>query len=379
MHLTPGAGGGVQVPVLGLCSTFRALHLQETGPERTQPPGHAAKLTALLLHALVRHVLWTHGQVPRPMGVLAREAGEQRAAAPVPSPAPPAPSYAVQPAPVQLPRRVPREVRALFEDAALETHIHAALVAQSASPPATLELAIVTGSSLHFPQHILFVAVRGALVPTDTIGLDTDEMQARRKKTGALLERRLVRYLLGDGAPALGDAMKPMQTRSFYHLANMTFNIPANTGQSYSFTSNGTNKGFWEQAIYEFVPNPQKPECHKSQLIWQHGNYTVHPNTSLTLTPFSTDGRIQVSDPCSSGGDALMYYTQCVAARTTLTCREEFMRGYFIDVYIHYGKPSYRLQLYQFDGSLKPAMYLTNRGPEMFPTMPMHKKVIGIQ
>lgn len=48
--------------------------------------------------------------------------------------------------------------------------------------------------------------------------------------------------------------------------------------------------------------------------MWQHGNYTIHPNNSMTLQPFRPDGRQQVSRPCTQDKDQAMYYYQYVSS-----------------------------------------------------------------
>ena len=51
------------------------------------------------------------------------------------------------------------------------------------------------------------------------------------------------------------------------------------------------------------------------------------------------------------------------------------MQRYEITTYLHFGEPTYKLQLYSFDGSMKPSMYLKYRPAQMYPTTPMHKTV----
>lgn len=51
------------------------------------------------------------------------------------------------------------------------------------------------------------------------------------------------------------------------------------------------------------------------------------------------------------------------------------MKGFDITTYLHYGQPTYKLQLYEFDGTLKPSMYLKYKPAEMYPTMPLHMNV----
>ncbi|WFD27033.1 hypothetical protein MNAN1_002027 [Malassezia nana] len=164
----------------------------------------------------------------------------------------------------------------------------------------------------------------------------------------------------GTGAVVTGQ--------SFFNLVNNTFNIPANPGQAYSFTMNSKTTGYWEQAIFQYIRSDSPdPNCYKGQLVWQHGNFTILPNASLVLEPFKSDGRQQVSDSCGGKNNQVQYYAQ-----------QELMEGFYISKYIHFNEPTYKLQLYEFDGTPKPAMYLTYRPPQMYPTQALHKLMIGL-
>lgn len=164
----------------------------------------------------------------------------------------------------------------------------------------------------------------------------------------------------GTGAVVTGQ--------SFFNLVNNTFNIPKNAGQAYSFTMTSDTTGYWEQAVYQYMrPDTSNPRCFKAQLLWQHGNFTIYPNASLVLDPFRADGRQQLSDSCGDGNDKVQYYAQ-----------QEMMQSFYISKYIHYDQPSYKLQLYEFDGTPKPPMYLAFRPPEMYPTEGLHKFMVGL-
>jgi hypothetical protein len=117
----------------------------------------------------------------------------------------------------------------------------------------------------------------------------------------------------------------------------MTFTYPANTGISYSFSEDG----FFEEAQYRYDSNATNPTCIRGKIIWQHGTYVINSDGSLDLTPFSTDGRIQVQDPCAAVTNVVTYYDET-----------EKMRSY--DVYVDQVSASYTLQLYQFDGTPMP-------------------------
>lgn len=53
-----------------------------------------------------------------------------------------------------------------------------------------------------------------------------------------------------------------------------------------------------------------KPSCPKGILQWQHGEYTIEPNGTLVLNPFSIDGRQLTSDPCKSKNAEYYRYNQ---------------------------------------------------------------------
>lgn len=156
----------------------------------------------------------------------------------------------------------------------------------------------------------------------------------------------------------------------FFRINN-TFSVPKNTGISYSFVEKSDTTGFWEQAIYQYTRGDD-PDCFTVHLIWQHGNYTIHRNNSMTLTPFKTDGLQQYTDTCKHEEDKIDFYSQ-----------PEFMKSFEITTYKHYAlgadpQWSYKLQLYEFDGNPKPPMYLHYRPPLMYPTQPMHKMMWGL-
>ena len=45
-------------------------------------------------------------------------------------------------------------------------------------------------------------------------------------------------------------------------------------------------------------------------MIWQHGEYTINNNGSLSLKPFPADGFIQVIDMCAGQTIQTYSYTQ---------------------------------------------------------------------
>lgn len=90
-------------------------------------------------------------------------------------------------------------------------------------------------------------------------------------------------------------------------------------------------------------------------LQWQHGTFQKLSNGSLTLTPYGVDGRQLMSDPCNYQNSIYSRYNQ-----------SEFMQRY--SIYIDPYHQVWRMDMYRFDGSPLPAMYLAYRPPQMLPT-----------
>jgi len=137
----------------------------------------------------------------------------------------------------------------------------------------------------------------------------------------------------------------------FANPVNFSFTYPLTTGIAYSFTDDGA----FEEAQYRFVANGSEPHCVKTIVIWQHGTYTIHTNNSITMVPIAADGRIQVQDPCAATTSTMYYYDQW-----------ELYNGWTITNDINHN--AWMLQLYRFDGSLMPRLYLVERPPSMLPT-----------
>jgi hypothetical protein len=111
-------------------------------------------------------------------------------------------------------------------------------------------------------------------------------------------------------------------------------------------------------------------------LQWQHGSYQKLADGSLILTPIKEDGRQLMSDPCHSSSSVYTRYNQ---TETFQVCNLFLnrIRGipnrkqryeYLIDPY--HKIP--RLNLYQFDGSPLPPMYIAYKPPQMLPTTTLH-------
>ncbi|PGH00904.1 hypothetical protein GX51_05568 [Blastomyces parvus] len=145
---------------------------------------------------------------------------------------------------------------------------------------------------------------------------------------------------------------KVLTGRGFYDPETDRLKEPSRTGISYSFSDDG----FYEEAYFRAIPDPAMPECPRGIMQFQHGTYRVEPNGSLILTPFSSDGRQLISNPCSSKGGARYYrYIQ-----------PELFQRY--EVLIDPYHKIQRLNLFRFDGSPMHPMYLAVRPPQMLPT-----------
>lgn len=146
----------------------------------------------------------------------------------------------------------------------------------------------------------------------------------------------------------------------FYNPINDSFIEPSHTGISYSFTTDG----YYEEAYYRAISNPVNPACPQAILQFQHGTITENADGSLLLMPYAVDGREQLSDPCQYTTSSYTRYNQT-----------ETMQKY--QVYTDPYKQVLRLDLYQFDGSPLPPMYLAYKPPMMLPTQTMNPTASG--
>ncbi|KAF2433488.1 hypothetical protein EJ08DRAFT_647185 [Tothia fuscella] len=143
----------------------------------------------------------------------------------------------------------------------------------------------------------------------------------------------------------------------FYDPTKDRLNEPLHPGISYSFTVDG----FYESAYYRAIANPVSPTCPKAIMQWQHGKFQKLANGSLVMAPIVEDGRQLTSDPCNYDNSIYTHYNQS----------ELFERyEYLIDPY--HNVP--RLNLYRFDGSPLPPLYLVYQPPNMLPTTTLHPK-----
>lgn len=146
----------------------------------------------------------------------------------------------------------------------------------------------------------------------------------------------------------------------FYNPANNSFNYPQTAGISYSFTDDG----FFEEAQYQYKINGSDPYCVSAFLIWQHGIYTINNTNWLHLLPFKADGAMLQASRCDSSSERVQWYSQT-----------EQLKGFQIGLDTHYDEPAYYLQLYDWDGSLKPLMWQRFNPPQMLPTQPLKQAV----
>ncbi|KUJ10341.1 uncharacterized protein LY89DRAFT_689620 [Mollisia scopiformis] len=141
----------------------------------------------------------------------------------------------------------------------------------------------------------------------------------------------------------------------FYNPVNDSFIEPSHTGISYSFTSDG----YYEEAYYRAISNPTNPSCPQAIMQFQHGTFVENSDGSLSMSPFSVDGRQLQSNPCASSTSTYTRYNQ-----------SETFEKY--QVYTDPYTKMTRLDLYQFDGSPMNPMFLAYSPPQMLPTVTMN-------
>jgi len=137
----------------------------------------------------------------------------------------------------------------------------------------------------------------------------------------------------------------------FYDPVKDVITEPSRTGISYSFTSDG----YYEEAYYRAISNPAVPSCPSAIMQWQHGSWQLLANGSLVLTPIAVDGRQVLSEPCKYKNSIYTRYNQ-----------SELMKSY--SAYLDKYHGIQRLDLFRFDGSPLPPMYLAFQPPMMLPT-----------
>ncbi|KAF8194215.1 chaperone for protein-folding within the ER, fungal-domain-containing protein [Pholiota molesta] len=138
----------------------------------------------------------------------------------------------------------------------------------------------------------------------------------------------------------------------FANPVNMSFNYPANTGVSYSFSQDG----FYEISRYRFNSNGSDPTCITGVIGWVHGSYTLNPNGSISMIPMG-DGFQQIQDPCAAISNFIEVYNQT-----------EYYQSWRIFQDPNQG---YKLHLFQFDGSPVAPQFQISTTPKMLPTQPL--------
>jgi hypothetical protein len=161
--------------------------------------------------------------------------------------------------------------------------------------------------------------------------------------------------------------------QGFYDALNDEFIEPSRTGISYSFTADG----YFEEAYYRAIANPQDPSCPSGIMQWQHGTWVKNADGSLSLTPLAVDGRQLLSEPCNGKNAVYTRYNQSESfkvshagqshmSRTRVRSLTTRPQSYEQLTDAYHNIP--RLNLYKFDGSPMNPMYLAYSPPQMLPT-----------
>ncbi|KAF7198521.1 Protein ROT1 [Pseudocercospora fuligena] len=153
---------------------------------------------------------------------------------------------------------------------------------------------------------------------------------------------------------------KTLTGPGFYDPLNDKFIEPERTGISYSFTA----EGYFEEAYYRAIANPQNPKCPSAIMQWQHGTWTYNANGSLTMEPIAVDGRQLLSKPCDYDKGIYTRYNQ-----------SELFRNYEVVTDAYHNIP--RLNLFEFDGTPMQPLYLVRSPPEMLPTTTLNPTNTG--
>lgn len=103
----------------------------------------------------------------------------------------------------------------------------------------------------------------------------------------------------------------------FYNPLKDEFIEPDKPGISYSFTGDG----WYEVAYYRAIANPVNPACPSGILQWQHGNWVMNANGSLSLTPITVDGRQLLSEPCNYDNGIYTRYNQSEYMKVRVSSR----------------------------------------------------------
>lgn len=137
---------------------------------------------------------------------------------------------------------------------------------------------------------------------------------------------------------------------NFANPLNLTFNYPATTGISYSFTTDNN----YEIARYRFTGNGSEPTCITGVIGWSHGTYQFNANGSMSLMPLR-DGFQQIQDPCAPVSNFIEDYM--------ITLEYYQMWQIFQDP-----TTGLKLHLFAYDGSPLSPMFQVSTTPNMLPT-----------
>lgn len=143
----------------------------------------------------------------------------------------------------------------------------------------------------------------------------------------------------------------------FANPAALTFTYPPTTGVSYSFSSDG----WYEIARYRFNGNGSQPTCITGVIGWTHGQYSLNPNGSITMTP-AGDGFQQVQDPCAA-----------VSNFVEETNIPEFYTSWRIFMDATAGP---KLHLFNFDGSPVSPQFQVTPEPNMLPKQRLRNSTV---
>ena len=211
------ASSQAEMPRLDMSTIMQTQFEYECHAEHAHPRGHTSKLLSLLTLAILRHLLWTKTQIPQPLQALEREAfavlDEDDEASCL------CLSYGTEGNIIlpfamtrHLPSPVQRVTQLLYSCTKLETRLYDLLASLETTPPTTLHIAMVTGQSLSFPQHVLVLHFDQMLAFGKNYISDSDSCKDRRRKVSALMERKFVRFTM-DKDLLLPDTCRPTRTR----------------------------------------------------------------------------------------------------------------------------------------------------------------------
>lgn len=100
-------------------------------------------------------------------------------------------------------------------------------------------------------------------------------------------------------------------------------------------------------------------------LWWQHGEYKLEDDNTITMTPWASDGRVQTQSRCNGNSEARVYYYN----------EKTVFKSYALQVRVNPARPdqgaNMALITQAFDGAKNPPMYLIAKPPSMLPTEPL--------